>query len=88
MSELVLDSAEMSAVATAMSQAGMGMCVLRPGVGTCGSTEVIEAFAQTFTILYDQQSNVAISWTTLGTRGRDAISAMERADAALAGAGL
>ena len=87
MGELVLDSGEMTAVANELSRAGMGMSVLRPGIGACGSAGVAEAFGQAFTILYDQQSNLAESWTGLGAQARAAVAVMQQADAALAGAG-
>ena len=84
---MVLDAGEMTAVAGELSRAGMGMCVLRPGIGACGSAGVAEAFGQAFTILYDQQSNLAESWTGLGAQARAAVAVMQQADAALAGAG-
>ncbi len=84
MGELVLDSGELTAVAGELSRAGMGMCVLRPGIGACGSSGVAEAFGQAFTMLYDQQTNLAAGWTGLGAQARAAVAVMEQADAALA----
>lgn len=81
MGELVLDADAMRQVADDFTLAGGGVAVVRPGVGACGCAAVAEAFGQSFSLLSAQWSNVATSYTNLGTRGREAVAAMQAADA-------